>query len=123
MTLKRGYRVSPALTFRVSRHFSFTIGYTYYNASQALGTLRGNAVRFITDWKFWDCGLVSRFPETSTGGSGLRHGGLPDHGASGSDAEDRSPHQTGTHWPVLLHHEPVVQAAGHPRHATSARSE
>ena len=50
--LKRGYRVSPALTFRVSRHFSFTIGYTYYNASQALGTLRGNGVRFITDWKF-----------------------------------------------------------------------
>jgi tetratricopeptide (TPR) repeat protein len=50
--LKRGYRVSPALTFRVSRHFSFTIGYTHYNASQALGTLRGNGVRFITDWKF-----------------------------------------------------------------------
>jgi hypothetical protein len=52
VTLKRGYRVSPALTFRVSRHFSFTLGYTYYTASQALGTLRGNAVRFITDWKF-----------------------------------------------------------------------
>ena len=50
MTLKRGYRVSPALTFRVSRHFSFTLGYTYYTASQALGTLRGNAVRFTTDW-------------------------------------------------------------------------
>jgi len=50
--LKRGYRVSPAFTFRVSRHFSFTVGYTHYNASQALGTLRGNAVRLITDWKF-----------------------------------------------------------------------
>jgi tetratricopeptide (TPR) repeat protein len=48
--LKRGYRASPALTFRVSRHFSFTLGYTYYTASQALGTLRGNAVRFTTDW-------------------------------------------------------------------------
>ncbi len=50
--LKRGYRLSPALTFRVSRRFSFTIGYIHYNASQALGTLRGNAVRFTTDWKF-----------------------------------------------------------------------
>jgi tetratricopeptide (TPR) repeat protein len=50
--LKRGFRISPALTFRVSRRFSFTIGYTHYNASQALGTLRGNAVRFTTDWKF-----------------------------------------------------------------------
>jgi tetratricopeptide (TPR) repeat protein len=50
--LKRGLRISPAVTFRVNRHFSFTVGYTHYNASQALGTLRGNSVRFSTDWKF-----------------------------------------------------------------------
>jgi tetratricopeptide (TPR) repeat protein len=50
--LKRAYRISPALTVRVNRHFSFTVGYTHYNASQALGTLRGNSVRFSTDWKF-----------------------------------------------------------------------
>ena len=50
--VKLGGRVSPTLTFKVNDHFSFGIGYTYYNTAQALGTLRGNAVRLTTDWKF-----------------------------------------------------------------------
>jgi len=50
--VKLGGRVSPTLTFRVSDHFSFGLGYTYYNTAQALGSLRGNAVRLTTDWKF-----------------------------------------------------------------------
>ncbi len=49
---KLGGRVSPALSFKVNDHFSFGIGYTYYNTSQAFGTLRGNSVRVTTDWKF-----------------------------------------------------------------------
>ena len=50
--IKMGGRISPALTFRVNDHFSFGMGYTYYNTAQALGTLRGNAFRVTTDWKF-----------------------------------------------------------------------
>jgi tetratricopeptide (TPR) repeat protein len=50
--VKLGGRVSPTLTFKVNDHFSFGLGYTYYNTAQALGTLRGNSVRFTTDWRF-----------------------------------------------------------------------
>jgi hypothetical protein len=50
--VKLGGRVSPTLTFKVNDHFSFGLGYTYYNTAQALGTLRGNAFRVTTDWKF-----------------------------------------------------------------------
>jgi hypothetical protein len=49
---KLGGRVSPTLTFRINDHFTLGMGYTYYNTAQALGTLRGNAVRVTTDWKF-----------------------------------------------------------------------
>jgi len=49
---KLGGRVSPGLTFKVSDHVSFGLGYTYYSTSQAFGTLRGNAFRLTTDWKF-----------------------------------------------------------------------
>lgn len=49
---KLGGRVSPSLTFRVNDHFTLGLGYTYYNTAQALGTLRGNAFRVTTDWKF-----------------------------------------------------------------------
>ena len=50
--ITRATRVSPTLNFKVNRHFSFGVGYTYYNTAQALGPLRGNAVRVTTDWKF-----------------------------------------------------------------------
>jgi tetratricopeptide (TPR) repeat protein len=49
---KAGGRISPSFTFRVNDHFSFGIGYTHYNDAQVLGTLRGNAFRLTTDWKF-----------------------------------------------------------------------
>ncbi len=49
---KLGGRVSPGFTFRFSDHFTLGLGYTYYNTAQALGTLRGNAFRVTTDWKF-----------------------------------------------------------------------
>lgn len=50
--LTRAMRVSPTLTFKVSDHFSFGVGYSHYTTAQALGPLRGNAVQFTTDWKF-----------------------------------------------------------------------
>jgi len=50
--LTRAVILSPALSLRKSSRLSFTIGYTYYNSAQTLGTVRGNAVRLETDWKF-----------------------------------------------------------------------
>jgi hypothetical protein len=44
--------VSPALTLRVSRRLRVSLGYSHYNSSQSLGTLRGDAVQLTTDWKF-----------------------------------------------------------------------
>jgi tetratricopeptide (TPR) repeat protein len=44
--------VSPALTLKASRRMTLSLGYTHYNSSQSLGTLRGDAVRLSTDWKF-----------------------------------------------------------------------
>ncbi|HMD84015.1 MAG TPA: tetratricopeptide repeat protein [Terriglobia bacterium] len=43
---------SPAFTLKASPRLSLTLGYTRYDNSQSLGTLRGNAVRLSTDWRF-----------------------------------------------------------------------
>jgi tetratricopeptide (TPR) repeat protein len=44
--------ISPGFTLKASPRLSLTLGYTRYDNSQSLGTLRGNAVRLSTDWKF-----------------------------------------------------------------------
>jgi tetratricopeptide (TPR) repeat protein len=44
--------LSPALTLKASPRHSLTLGYTHYDSSQSLGTVRGNAVRLSTDWRF-----------------------------------------------------------------------
>jgi hypothetical protein len=50
--LKLALLVSPALTLKASRRLTLSLGYTHYNSSQSLGTLRGDAVRLSTDWRF-----------------------------------------------------------------------
>jgi tetratricopeptide (TPR) repeat protein len=50
--LRLALLVSPALTLKASRKLSLSLGYTHYNSSLSLGTLRGDAVRLSTDWKF-----------------------------------------------------------------------
>ena len=50
--LKPALLLSPALTLKASPRLLLTLGYTYYDSSQSLGTLRGNAVRLSTDWRF-----------------------------------------------------------------------
>jgi tetratricopeptide (TPR) repeat protein len=44
--------LSPALTLKASPRLSLSLGYTRYDNSQSLGTLRGNAVRLSSDWRF-----------------------------------------------------------------------
>jgi hypothetical protein len=44
--------LSPAFTFQANPRLSLTLGYTHYDSAQSLGTLRGNAVRLSTDWRF-----------------------------------------------------------------------
>ncbi len=48
----RAWNVSPNLSIRVSRHLRLILGYTHYNTAEALGPLRGNAVRFVTEWQY-----------------------------------------------------------------------
>jgi tetratricopeptide (TPR) repeat protein len=50
--IKPALLLNPAFTLKASPRLSLTLGYTYYDSSQSLGTLRGNAVRLSTDWKF-----------------------------------------------------------------------
>ena len=50
--LKPALLLSPALTLKASPRLGLTLGYTYYDSSQSLGTLRGNAVRLSTDLRF-----------------------------------------------------------------------
>lgn len=50
--LKPALLLSPAFTLKTSPRLSLALGYTYYNNSQALGVLRGNAVQLSSDWKF-----------------------------------------------------------------------
>ncbi len=50
--LKPALLLSPAFTFKASPRLLLTLGYTHYDSSQSLGTLRGNAVRLSTDWRF-----------------------------------------------------------------------
>ena len=50
--IKPALLFSPALTLKTSPRLSLTLGYTHYDSSQSLGTLRGNAVRLSTDWRF-----------------------------------------------------------------------
>lgn len=49
--IKRGVNIGPSLIVKVTRRLSLTVGYTHYNTAQALGALRGNAVRVSTDWR------------------------------------------------------------------------
>ncbi len=50
--IKPAMVLSPALTLKASHRLTLYMGYTHYDSSESLGTLRGNAVRFSTDWKF-----------------------------------------------------------------------
>ena len=50
--LTNAWMVSPNISVRVSRHLSLIFGYTHYNTAQILGPLRGNEVRFGTQWQF-----------------------------------------------------------------------
>lgn len=50
--LARALTLSPAFSWKVSPGLSLALGYTYYNSAQTLGTLRGNAVKFSTDFRF-----------------------------------------------------------------------
>ena len=43
---------NPAFTLKASPRLSLTLGYTHYDSSPSLGTLRGNAVQLSTDWRF-----------------------------------------------------------------------
>lgn len=48
----RAWNVSPNLSLRVSKHLRLIFGYTHYNTAQVLGPLRGNEVRFSTEWEY-----------------------------------------------------------------------
>lgn len=48
----RASKIHPALSFQLTRTFGLTVGYTHYDFSQALGTVRGNAVTLETNWSF-----------------------------------------------------------------------
>ncbi|HVB28631.1 MAG TPA: tetratricopeptide repeat protein [Terriglobia bacterium] len=50
--ITRAWNVSPNLSVRVSRHLRLIFGYTHYNTAQILGPLRGNEVRFGTEWQY-----------------------------------------------------------------------
>ena len=50
--LTQAWMVSPNISVRVSRHLSLIFGYTHYNTAQILGPLRGNQVRFGTQWQY-----------------------------------------------------------------------
>jgi tetratricopeptide (TPR) repeat protein len=44
--------ITPALTLKAGPRLMLNLGYTHYDSSEALGTLRGNSVRLTTDWRF-----------------------------------------------------------------------
>lgn len=48
----RAFQAGPALTFRISRRHSITIGYLHYDFAQSLGKLKGNALQLSSDWSF-----------------------------------------------------------------------
>lgn len=50
--IKPALLLNPAITLKASPRLSLALGYTHYDSSQSLGTLRGNAVRLTSDWKF-----------------------------------------------------------------------
>jgi tetratricopeptide (TPR) repeat protein len=50
--LKPAVLLSPAFTLKASPRLTLSLGYTHYNSAQSLGTLRGDAVRLSTDWRF-----------------------------------------------------------------------
>ena len=50
--IKPALLLSPAFTLKASPRLLLTLGYTHYDSSQSLGTLRGDAVRLSTDWRF-----------------------------------------------------------------------
>jgi tetratricopeptide (TPR) repeat protein len=50
--MKPALLFNPAFTLKASSRLVLTLGYTHYDSSQALGKLRGDAVRLSTDLKF-----------------------------------------------------------------------
>lgn len=50
--LTRATQHSPALTLRATNSLVVTLGYVHYSSAQSLGSLRGNAIRLTTEWKF-----------------------------------------------------------------------
>ncbi|MHB8655691.1 MAG: tetratricopeptide repeat protein [Terriglobia bacterium] len=50
--LTRAMILSPAITIKMNRQLSLTLGYTHYNSGQSLGNLRGNAIRVSTTFAF-----------------------------------------------------------------------
>lgn len=50
--ITRAWNVSPSFSVRVSRHLRLILGYVHYNTAQILGPLRGNEVRFSTEWQY-----------------------------------------------------------------------
>ena len=50
--ITRAWSASPSISVRVSRHLRLIFGYTHYNTAQILGPLRGNEVRFDTEWQY-----------------------------------------------------------------------
>ncbi|MEJ2007186.1 MAG: tetratricopeptide repeat protein [Acidobacteriota bacterium] len=50
--ITRALSASPGISVRVSRHLRLILGYTHYNTAQILGPLRGNEVRFDTEWQY-----------------------------------------------------------------------
>jgi hypothetical protein len=65
--LKPALLFSPALTLKASPRLTLNLGYTHYDSSQSLGTLRGNAVRLSTDWKFRGIALTLPRPRRCPG--------------------------------------------------------
>ena len=49
--LTLAWSASPSLTLKASQRLTLGIGYTHYNTAQALGSVRGNAVRLTSDWR------------------------------------------------------------------------
>ncbi len=50
--LTQAYQAGPALTLRLSRGHSITIGYLHYNSALSLGKLKGNVLTLSSDWGF-----------------------------------------------------------------------
>lgn len=50
--ITRAWNASPNISVRINRHLHLILGYVHYNTAQVLGPLRGNEVRFDTEWHY-----------------------------------------------------------------------